>query len=90
MNEPTTSCLGGDDLLGLKITENDANVTVGDTVVGRESGSFLGKVSIISFFSQGERIFVAMLLENLKADQALGLMNLFCIYKYLITEIEFS
>ena len=50
LNETTTSCLGGDDLLGLKITEKDANVTVGDIVVGRESGSFLGKVSIISFF----------------------------------------
>jgi hypothetical protein len=37
--------LGGDNLLGLKITEKDANVTTGDTIVGRESGSFLGKVS---------------------------------------------
>ncbi len=25
--------------------ENDANITVGDIIVGRESGSFLGKVS---------------------------------------------
>ena len=44
--------MGGDDLLGLKITEKDANITVGDIVVGRESGSFLGKVSTISFFKQ--------------------------------------
>jgi hypothetical protein len=36
--------VGGDDLLGLKITEKDANVAVGDVIVGRESGPFLGKV----------------------------------------------
>ncbi len=45
LNETTSSCLGGDNLLGLKIMEKDANVTVGDIIVGRESGSFLGKVS---------------------------------------------
>ena len=45
LNETTSSCLGGDNLLGLKIMENDANVAVGDIIVGRESGSFLGKVS---------------------------------------------
>ena len=44
LNETTTECLGGDDLLGLKITEKDANVAVGDVIVGRESGPFLGKV----------------------------------------------
>ena len=45
LNETTSSCLGGDNLLGLKVMENDANITVGDIIVGRESGSFLGKVS---------------------------------------------
>ena len=45
LNETTSSCLGGDDLLGLKIVEKDANVAVGDVIVGRESGSFLGKVN---------------------------------------------
>ena len=46
LEETTSSCLGGDNLLGLKITEKDANVTVGDVIVGRKSGAFLGKVSI--------------------------------------------
>ena len=45
LNETTSSCLGGDRLLGLKITEKDADVAVGDVIVGRESGSFLGKVN---------------------------------------------
>ena len=44
LNETTSSCVGGNDLLGLKITEKDANVAVGDVIVGRESGPFLGKV----------------------------------------------
>ena len=44
LKETTSSCLGGDDLLGLMIAEKGANVTVGDVIVGRASGAFFGKV----------------------------------------------
>jgi hypothetical protein len=49
--------LGGDDLLGLKITGKDANVAVGDVIVGRESGPFLGKVNKI-FLSLVEYYYI--------------------------------
>ncbi|XP_028418435.1 uncharacterized protein LOC114543780 isoform X2 [Dendronephthya gigantea] len=59
LGESTSSCLGGDDLLGLKITGNDANVTVRDIIVGRTSGAFFGKV--LSFYVENETYFVELM-----------------------------
>lgn len=47
LNEEASSCLGGEDLRGLKVTDSESNLTVGDTIIGRESGPFLGKVEFI-------------------------------------------
>ncbi|XP_028399971.1 uncharacterized protein LOC114523292 [Dendronephthya gigantea] len=59
LEESTSSCLGGDDLLGLKIAENVGNVTIGDIIVGRESGAFFGKV--LSFYTENENYFVELM-----------------------------
>ncbi|XP_028400060.1 uncharacterized protein LOC114523362 [Dendronephthya gigantea] len=65
LNKATSSCLGGDDLLGLKITEHDTNVTVGDIIVGRDSGSFFGKV--ISFYAENGNYFAELMpISNVK------------------------
>ena len=40
-----SSCLGGDDLLGLQVVNGWVDVGAGDIIAGRNSGSFLGKVT---------------------------------------------
>lgn len=40
-----SSCLGGDDLLGLQVIDGRVDVSAGDIIAGRNSGSFLGKVT---------------------------------------------
>ena len=40
-----SSCLGGDDLLGLQVVDGWVDVSAGDIIAGRNSGSFLGKVT---------------------------------------------
>ena len=51
LHDKGSCCFGGDDLLGLYLVDGDTevDVTVGDTVVGRKSRSFLGKVVAHSY-----------------------------------------
>ena len=45
MDEKGSSCLGGDNLSGLKVVNEEVNIATGEIVVGRSSSSFLGKVT---------------------------------------------